>query len=194
MALAEDDTLLSPPPMLRSTPPEEYLTDEQLRQGYEKAYDSFEEKTGKTGGSSAASKTSADTTHRTRKADSPIDLGTVNILPTNTEAFRSQNDGHVNYLPLGDVHLNILLENTPVSDVVNQVVKDAAKATGPWEVRWRLNDENRFIMSERVNISAETNFDQFMGYLVDRINNMTGIQLFVRVFEASRVIVISDSY
>ena len=74
------------------------------------------------------------------------------------------------------------------------VVRQVVPYTGKWEVRWRLSPDNHFIVNERVNLTAETTFGEFVEFLTDRVNNMTGVQMFVKVFNSSRLIVISDTY
>ena len=86
------------------------------------------------------------------------------------------------------------LENKTLEQVVGHIVEEARDEAGEWEVKWRVSAENNYILNERVNLIAETSLSEFMSYLVDRVNNMTGIQLFVTVFDKSRIIVISDTY
>lgn len=98
------------------------------------------------------------------------------------------------YAPVEDIVVNIDLENKTLEEVVTHIIDQAADQAGEWKVKWRVSPQNNYILNERVNLIAETNLSEFMSYLVDRVNNMTGIQLFVTVFDKSRIIVISDTY
>lgn len=98
------------------------------------------------------------------------------------------------YAPIEDIIVAVNLENKTLEQVVGHIVEEARDEAGEWEVKWRVSAENNYILNERVNLIAETSLSEFMSYLVDRVNNMTGIQLFVTVFDKSRIIVISDTY
>lgn len=97
-------------------------------------------------------------------------------------------------ISLENTMITINVENKTMKAVMDEVVRQAAQDSGPWAVKWRLDEDNHFIVNERVNLTAETYLGEFIEYLVDRVNNMTGIQLFVTVFNQSRIIVISDTY
>lgn len=97
-------------------------------------------------------------------------------------------------VPVGKVRVNVDLENMPLEKVLENVVENVSKRSGQWRIRWRLKTENQRLRTERVNINAETDFESFMAYLMERVNNMTGVQLFVKVFEGSRLIIIADTY
>ncbi len=125
----------------------------------------------------------------------PAALGDVNIISDRAATFhRDQADQSATYVPLEKVRVNINMEQKTVSEVIEAIIKQAEPRTGPWQVRWRLRPENDFLQKEVVNLTAETSLEDFMNYLVENIVNMTGVKLFVKVFEVSRVIVISDTY
>ena len=86
------------------------------------------------------------------------------------------------------------VENQTLQETFDSVMTQVSTGSGNWQTKWRLGKENSYLLNERINLTAETNFQNFVEYLVDRVNNMTGIQLFVTVFDSSRIIVISDTY
>ncbi|MBI1309456.1 MAG: hypothetical protein GC129_06405 [Proteobacteria bacterium] len=98
------------------------------------------------------------------------------------------------HVRLEDVRLVMDLEDISLKDVLRQVVSQAAAYTGPWTVKWRLQPENRDIVDERVNLTAQAPFGEFCNLLTERVKNMTGTQLFVTAFDSSRVILVTDSY
>lgn len=118
--------------------------------------------------------------------------------PVNDDIDQKEINAHVykkkkEYAPIENVAVFLNAENKTLEEIVFGIVKGAKSEAGEWNVRWRVTPENSYILSERVNLTAETTLSHFMSYLVDRINNMTGIQLFVTVFDKSRIIVISDT-
>lgn len=160
-----------------SSTPAEVLTEEQMRRAYERAYQNF----------------GAVVRGEVNQQDLPAVEQEVNILPDQAQRIydvREYND----YLPLENLKINVGFNNTPIRDVLVQVMEQAAPAVGPWKVDWRLKEANRRILDERVKLNAETNFEDFIAYFTDRINNMTGVELFVSVFKNARTIVISDSF
>ena len=98
------------------------------------------------------------------------------------------------YVRLSDINMVVDVSSKTIREVVDMVVSDAADKTGPWQVKWRLRKEHEFLLREKVNLTAESTFGEFIDHLVDRVNNMTGVRLFVTIFDASRIIVISDTY
>lgn len=157
------------------------LSDDELRRAFERAYENF----------GATVKGGAPATEA--PAATQADGDTVNIISDSAAKLQSTRE-YAHYLPLEDLRINVNFENAALQDILRYVTAQASDKVGPWEVEWRLKEENRRLLNERVNLTAESNFNEFMGYLVDRVNNMTGIQLFVRVFKVSRVIVISDTF
>jgi hypothetical protein len=98
------------------------------------------------------------------------------------------------FAPIEEIIVTVDLENKTLEQVVEHIIDQARDEAGQWQIKWRVKAEHNYILSERVNLIAETNLSEFMSYLVDRVNNMTGIQLFVTVFDKSRIIVISDTH
>lgn len=116
-------------------------------------------------------------------------VATIKILKS--APYKGRGSAHV---ALEDLQMTLDMENVTLKRVLTSIVERAEEETGPWEVRWRLKPSNNYLMREKVNLTAEATFGQFLEYLVDRVNNMTGIRLFVSVFNGSRIIIISDTY
>lgn len=116
----------------------------------------------------------------------------VMLVPDTVKAFHERE--LESYKDLGDIRVAVNIENATLKQIMEDIVAQAENKTGPWDIAWRLKSENRYLLEDKVNITAESNFDDFVAYMVDRVNNMSGVQLFVKVFNMSRVIVISDTY
>lgn len=98
------------------------------------------------------------------------------------------------YKSIENIDVSVNIENKSIETLVQTIIDQAREETGKWTVKWRVSPESNYILSERVNLTAETNLSSFMSFLVDRVNNMTGVKLFVTVFDKSRIILISDTY
>ena len=117
----------------------------------------------------------------------------VAILPDEQKYFEMKGDA-TRYEPLETIRLALDMQNVTIKQAVDQILAQSASKTGPWQVRWQLAEENRYLLSELVNITAETTFDEFLAYLAEKVVNMSGVKLNTKVFNIGRVIVISDTY
>ena len=197
--VANAESRLLPPPMMVETfnapvetmaelPTVEYISNEEMERIYLNARRSFDqtpartrpEATGSTQGTTFVAEDG--TQIQTTQKRSPSNISTVNAVSA------------ASGVPLGEVSIRIAYENMTIEDIMNQVAGKVAEQSGAWNVQWRLKEENRGIIDRRVNMNAESSFDEFLSHLTGKINNLTGVRLFVKVFEASRVIIISDSF
>ncbi|MFZ2587653.1 MAG: hypothetical protein WAZ18_06025 [Alphaproteobacteria bacterium] len=117
----------------------------------------------------------------------------VAVFSDPTKQFHAGSDDIKN-VALGNIHVTIDVEDTSLRDVVNEIVSQAAEHSGAWTVKWRLKPENSSIPDEKVNLTAESNFDDFVARLTERVRNLTGVGLYITAFEGSRVILVTDSF
>lgn len=116
----------------------------------------------------------------------------VAILPDEDSYFEMKGDA-TRYAPLESVRLALDMQNVTIKQAVEQILAGSAGKTGPWAVRWQLAEENRYLLDELMNITAETTFDEFLAFMAEKVVNMSGVKLNTKVFNIGRVIVISDS-
>lgn len=116
----------------------------------------------------------------------------VAILPDEDSYFEMKGDA-TRYAPLESVRLALDMQNVTIKQAVEQILAGSASKTGPWAVRWQLAEENRYLLDELMNITAETTFDEFLAFMAEKVVNMSGVKLSTKVFNIGRVIVISDS-
>lgn len=95
---------------------------------------------------------------------------------------------------LSRLRVSVNYEDVTLAEAVRTIVADAEDQVGPWDVKFRLTPDNQHLLAEHVTLTAETTLGQFLNLLTERVNNMTGVQLFVNVFDANRMILISDSF
>lgn len=87
----------------------------------------------------------------------------------------------------------IVHENdAPLEDILQKVLASAEPYTGPWHVKWKLTRENMDIKKQRFSLDAETSFENFVNYLAQYIFNTRGVQVTFNLFDAKRMMVVSD--
>ena len=123
----------------------------------------------------------------------PVTLQQVAVLPDEETYFNMRGDD-TRYQPLQDVRVALDMENVTIKQAVDSIIAGAAPKAGPWKVRWQLAEENRYLLDELMNITAETTVDEFLAFMTEKVVNMSGVKLNTKVFNIGRVIVISDTY
>lgn len=126
-------------------------------------------------------------------APAPMTLQQVAVLPDEETYFNMRGDD-TRYQPLHDVRVALDMENVTIRQAFDSIISGAAPKAGPWKVRWQLAEENRYLLDELMNITAETTVDEFLAYMTEKVVNMSGVKLNTKVFNIGRVIVISDTY
>lgn len=126
-----------------------------------------------------------------RANDRATDRTEAEPAPRQTTTARQSGADSV---PLGKVNLRIAYQNMTIENIMQKVAEEIKRQSGDWEVQWRLQEENRDLIEQRVNINAESSFNEFLSHLTAKINNLTGVRLFVKVFEVSRIIIIADTF
>ena len=172
------------------------LTDEEVMKNFQSSRELLKSmSSGETPVAEKAVKTEpkiAKLSPKVPKVGKSVDEMDVMLVPETAQAFHENEV--MSYKDLSDIRVAVNIENATLQQVMEDIVSQAEEKTGPWDIAWRLKNENRYLLEDKVNLTAESNFDEFVGYMVDRVNNMSGVQLFVKVFNMSRVIVISDTY
>lgn len=98
-----------------------------------------------------------------------------------------------NFLVLQDRPILIDMQNATLKQIVQEALNQVAY-DDTWTIKWRLKDENKYIINERMNLTAEVDFDSFIGSMIETITNITGITLSTKVFHKNKIIIITDSY
>lgn len=117
----------------------------------------------------------------------------VAILP-DEQTYFSQKNTRTHGAPLEGIRLVLDMQNVTIRQALDHILADAAPQTGPWTVRWQLAEDNRYLLNEPMNITAETTLDEFLAFMTEKVVNMSGVKLNAKVFNMGRVIVISDTY
>ena len=77
-------------------------------------------------------------------------------------------------------------------DIVGKILARAAPFAGPWEVKWKISEENKDILTEKFSLDAETTFDDFVSYLAQYLLNDRGVKVTFSLFDRERVMLVSD--
>lgn len=96
------------------------------------------------------------------------------------------------YVNLADYKIVVHANGATLKDLVEDVVAEAAPHVGEWTVKWKLKRENEGILDEQFSLDTETTFGRFADYVSDFVLNYRGFRLKFEMFEAERVMVISD--
>ncbi len=87
----------------------------------------------------------------------------------------------------------IVHENdAPLAEILKNVLDSAEPYTGPWHIKWKLTRENQDIKTQNFSLDAETSFEKFVNYLAQYIFNTRGVQVTFNMFDAERMMVVSD--
>jgi hypothetical protein len=128
-----------------------------------------------------------------------VATGSPDVTVSGSEVVKDIAEDHVpggapQNISLEQINVVLDVDNASLRDVMAKIVQQAANYTGPWTVKWRLSPENASLLDEKVNLTAEANFGDFCSLLTERVKNMTGIQLHVTAFAATRVLLVADTY
>ncbi|HAG53354.1 MAG TPA: hypothetical protein DCL21_06180 [Alphaproteobacteria bacterium] len=188
------------------------ISDQELQDRFNKAFSVFNQQSAEA--EQDLSKMSEEKTNP-KVIEKPISLedeSQTNIVKkSNSEVITSEQKGPVTQtLAIPKVRINnqlnasnfILLKERPVLvDMQNanlkQIVQEALNQVTHgerWTIRWRLKDENKYLLKERINLTAEVSFDSFIGNMLETITNTSGIRLTTKVFNQNRIIIITDSF
>ncbi len=113
--------------------------------------------------------------------------GTVSMVPASEAGYPRHR-----WVDLRQFQLVLHVDNMTMADLVTHALEQARPYVGPWDVKWKLKRENEDILYERFSLDVETSFESFAGYLSDFVNTYRGFPLVFQVFEAERLLVISD--
>lgn len=83
-------------------------------------------------------------------------------------------------------------DDQTLETLLGNILKHAEPFTGPWQIRWKISDSNKDLMTEKFSLDAEAPFEEFVSYLAQYIVNDRGVKLSVSLFDSERIIVISD--
>jgi len=188
------------------------ISDQELQERFNKAFSVFNEQTAEPEKDLSQMAEQPAEHKASEQSISLEDESEMNIVKkTYNEAITSEQKGPVTQsLTLPKARINnqlnannfILLKERPVlidmqNATLKQIVQEALNQVTHgerWTIRWRLKDENKYLLAERINLTAEVSFDSFVGNMLETITNTSGIRLSTKVFNQNRIIIITDSF
>ena len=96
------------------------------------------------------------------------------------------------WVNIRDYHVVVHENNETLDKIFKNIITRAEPFVGPWEVKWKLKAKNKDILDERFSLDAETTFEEFANYLAQYMFNTRNVPLTFNMFDAERVLVISD--
>lgn len=81
----------------------------------------------------------------------------------------------------------------PLKDIIGAILTDLEPQVGQWQLQWELDDENLRIPDERWTVAAESTFNEFLRYVVEKVYDLHGVKLSFKVFDRTRLIVVTDN-
>lgn len=81
----------------------------------------------------------------------------------------------------------------PLKEIIGAILTDLEPQVGKWELQWELDAENLKIPDERWTVAAESTFNEFLRYVVEKVYDLHGVKLSFKVFDRTRLIVVTDN-
>lgn len=107
-----------------------------------------------------------------------------------TSLMRARN--RADWMDIRQYKVVVHQDDQTLEELLASVLKHAEPFTGPWQIRWKISEPNRDLMTEKFSLDAEAPFEEFVSYLAQYIVNDRGVKLSVSLFDNERIIVISD--
>jgi len=107
-----------------------------------------------------------------------------------TSLMRARN--RADWMDIRQYKVVVHQDDQTLETLLGNILKHAEPFTGPWQIRWKISDTNKDLMTEKFSLDAEAPFEEFVSYLAQYIVNDRGVKLSVSLFDSERIIVISD--
>lgn len=91
-----------------------------------------------------------------------------------------------------DAEVVIHADRAPLEDILQIVMRQVAAQSGPWDVRFKLSDENKDLLLQPFSLNTETTFGEFVSYISEYLMNYRGVALKFHLFKQTRVLVVTD--
>jgi hypothetical protein len=97
------------------------------------------------------------------------------------------------WVDIKDVRVVLHADDRTMEELFNDLLVQVRPYTGPWQVQWRLKKDNLDILDEPFSLNTETTFGELVNYMADFMVNYRGIRLKFEMFNAERILVITDN-
>lgn len=125
-------------------------------------------------------------------AISPAAGPTAQATPASGSTSITPARNRSNWIDIRKYRVVVHEDGKTLEEMLGGVLAKAQPFTGPWQVKWKISEENKDILQERFSLDVETSFDEFVGYLAQYMVNDRGIKITFSLFDADRIIVVSD--
>lgn len=97
------------------------------------------------------------------------------------------------WVDIKDVRVVMHADNRSIDELMNDVLTQVKPYAGPWQLQWRLKKDNLDILDEPFSLNTETTFGELVNYIADFMVNYRGVRLKFEMFNAERILVITDN-
>lgn len=96
------------------------------------------------------------------------------------------------WVNIEDAEVVIHAEKAPLEDILQIVMRQVAAQSGPWDVRFKLTDENKDLLLQPFSLNTETTFGEFVSFVSEYLMNFRGVAMKFHLFKQTRVLVVTD--
>jgi hypothetical protein len=119
--------------------------------------------------------------------------GMDNVPDFKRDGYRKRYNNDENALaPLESLNVVLREEDKSLEDIFKVALKNIEPKAGTWRVAWELSVDNMGIPLEEWSVVAEARFDEFLAYVVGKVQETHGVQLKFERFDQNKLFVISD--
>jgi hypothetical protein len=128
----------------------------------------------------------------TTPADNPTGAATLSPAYGNGTASLSRSKRRTDLMNIRQYRVVVHEDQQTIPDMLNKIVSRAAPFAGEWEIKWKISEENKDILTEKFSLDAETTFEDFVSYLAQYLLNDRGVKISFSLFDRERVMLVSD--
>lgn len=117
----------------------------------------------------------------------------ANIEPASGAAPQAQTvRNRADWVDIREYKVVVHQDGRTLEELLGSVVTQAEPFVGPWQIKWKISDENKDVLQERFSLDVEASFAEFVSYLAQYLVNDRGIKISFSLFDSERIIVVSD--
>lgn len=130
------------------------------------------------------------------RATKPVNLGSTNASTGYTlggVARQPLPTDPTQWVDIKDVRVVLHIDNRTLEQLMTDLMAQVQPYAGPWRVEWRLQKANLDLLTEPFSLNTETTFGELVNYVADFMVNYRGVRLKFEMFNAERILVITDN-
>lgn len=97
------------------------------------------------------------------------------------------------WVDIKNVRVIMHADNRNLDQLMTDLLAQVRPYSGPWQLQWRLKKDNLDLLDDPFSLNTETTFGELVNYLSDFMVNYRGIRLKFEMYNAERILVITDN-